>query len=76
MSKSLWELKSGESCTISTYGEELDKDYQNRLKDLGFHPGQEIECIQSTKLGAPKIFKLNNSIYALDDQVAKEVICE
>ena len=76
MSKTLWNLGAGESCTIKTYGKELDEGYQNRLKDLGFHPGQEIECIQSPKLGAPKVYKLNNSIYALDDQVAKEVHCE
>ena len=76
MATTLWNLNAGETRTITTYGKGLDDGYQNRLKDLGFHPGQEIECLQSPRLGAPKIFKLNNSIYALDDQVAKEVNCE
>lgn len=76
MASSLWELKSGESCIITGYGTSLEASYQDRLKDLGFHLGQEIICLQSPRLGAPKVFKLNNSIYALDDVVAKEVHCE
>lgn len=76
MSKTLWQLEAGETCRINNYGEDLDENYSNRLKDLGFHVGQEIECLQSPSLGAPKIFKLNNSIYALDNEVAKEIHCE
>lgn len=76
MSETLWNLKAGQTCKINKYGDELDESYQSRLKDLGFHLGQEVECVQAPSLGAPKIFKINNSIYALDDNVAKEVHCE
>lgn len=76
MKKTIWDLKSCESCIISKYNEILSKDYQTRLKDLGFHPGETVECVSSPGFGAPKLFKINNAVFALDHIVARGVHCE
>lgn len=73
---SLWDLKSQQSCVVKEYGITLCAEYQTRLMDLGFQPGTIVECVQAPHFGAPKLFKVNNTIYALDHQIAQEVLCE
>ena len=76
MEKSIWKLKAGQKCIITEYNSDLSPSYQTRLKDLGFHPGEEVQCVASPSLGAPKLYKINNAIFALDHQVAQGVYCE
>jgi Fe2+ transport system protein FeoA len=37
---------------------------------LGFHPGEHISCVLSPSLGAPKLYRVNNTVYSLDDSIA------
>lgn len=76
MKRTIWDLKSRESCIITKYNDTLSIDYQTRLKDLGFHKGERVECVSSPGFGAPKLFKINNAIFALDHVVARGVHCE
>jgi Fe2+ transport system protein FeoA len=72
----LWNLKKGQSRVIKGFSSELHESYVTRLKDLGFHPGESVVCVQAPALGAPKLFRINNAVYSLDDQVASEVFVE
>lgn len=73
MVRPLWELQAGESGTIEGYMERLDKAYRGRLKELGFHPGERVTCVHAPRLGAPKLYRVNCSVFSLDDQIAQLV---
>ena len=69
----LWSLKSGESCEILGYDDALADKYRIRLMEFGFHPGESVTCLQSPALGAPKVYRVSNTIFSLDDEVAAHV---
>lgn len=73
MSKTLWELTKGEKCLVDGFNNGLEESYRVRLMELGFHPGELVTCIQTPKLGAPKLYRVHNTIYSLDDLVAKQI---
>lgn len=66
----LWDLKQGDSVTVDNFKPELAPNYRLRLGELGFHPGERVACVLSPGLGAPKLYRINNSVYSLDDSVA------
>jgi Fe2+ transport system protein FeoA len=41
--------------------------------EFGFHPGETVVCLQSPALGAPKVYRVSNTVYSLDDEVASHV---
>ena len=73
MIKTLWELLQGEKCLVQGFNQALDESYRVRLMELGFHPGEQVTCVQIPRLGAPKLYRVNNTIYSLDDSVASLV---
>jgi Fe2+ transport system protein FeoA len=74
MSISLWSLKSGECCEILGYDNGLDEKYRIRLMEFGFHPGESVSCLHSLAFGAPKVYRVSNTVYSLDDEVATHVL--
>jgi Fe2+ transport system protein FeoA len=66
----LWDLQQGATATVDSFGAALQGDYRIRLSELGFHPGEQIACVLSPNLGAPKLYRVNNTVYSLDDSVA------
>ena len=73
MSKSLWDLDQGEKCLVTGFDSELAEDYRVRLMELGFHPGEAVVCVQAPRWGAPKLFRVHNTTYSLDDLIATRV---
>jgi Fe2+ transport system protein FeoA len=74
MTTNLWALKSGDSCEIVGYDNALDDKYRIRLMEFGFHPGESVSCLQSLAFGAPKVYRVSNTVYSLDDEVASHVL--
>jgi Fe2+ transport system protein FeoA len=72
-STSLWSLQAGERCRIQGYDESLAENYRIRMMELGFHPGEIVSCVQSPGLGAPKVFRVSNTMFSLDDEVAAHI---
>lgn len=72
-SLSLWALKAGEACEILSYDDALAEKYRIRLMEFGFHPGESVTCLQSPALGAPKVYRVSNTVFSLDDEVAAHV---
>ncbi len=68
---SLWDLPQGDKCRVQSIQKGLDKDYRKRLRDLGFHPGEIVTCVMAPRMGAPRLYRVHNSIYSLDDQIAR-----
>jgi Fe2+ transport system protein FeoA len=73
MNSSLWTLKAGERCEILGYDDALDDKYRIRLMEFGFHPGESVVCVQVLAFGAPKVYRVSNTIFSLDDEVAAHV---
>jgi Fe2+ transport system protein FeoA len=39
--------------------------------ELGFHPGERVSCLQAPALGAPRVYRVSNSTFSLDDEIAR-----
>lgn len=76
MNKNLWDVAQGEKCSLKGFDESLGEEFQQRLADLGFYPGQLVKCVMSPKFGAPKLFQVNNAVYSLDDKIARHIVTE
>ena len=73
MNVSLWSLKAGDHCEILGYDDALADKYRIRLMEFGFHPGESVSCVQALAFGAPKVYRVSNTIFSLDDEVATHV---
>ncbi len=73
MSLSLWSLNAGDRCEILSYDDALAEKYRIRLMEFGFHPGESVTCVHSLAFGAPKVYRVSNTIFSLDDEVATHV---
>ena len=74
MKLNLWSLKSGDRCDILGYDNALDEKYRIRLMEFGFHPGESVSCLHSVAFGAPKVYRVSNTVYSLDDEVARHIL--
>ena len=72
--RTLLDLGQGEQCLVTGFGPELDDAYRVRLMELGFHPGEIVYCVQAPGLGAPRLYRVQNTIYSLDDLITRFVI--
>ncbi len=73
-SESLWTLPEGVHCELVKFSDNLPQNYKIRLLELGFHPGERLQCLNSPNLGAPKIYRVSNTVYALDESIASQLI--
>ena len=73
MNLTLWSLKAGDRCEILGFDEVLADNYRTRMMEFGFHPGETITCLQSVAFGAPKVYRVSNTIYSLDEEVAAHI---
>ena len=76
MKISLWSLKAGDRARIGGFDEALAEHYRVRLMELGFHPGEQVACMQAPAFGAPKVFRVANTIFSLDNEVADHILVE
>lgn len=76
MSTSLWSLGAGDQGQITGFDDALAENYRVRLMELGFHPGEIVACLQAPALGAPKVFRVANTVFSLDDEVAAHIRVE
>ena len=74
LTDSLWSLQAGQRCRIESYDEALAEAYRVRMMELGFHPGETVTCVQSPAMGAPKVYRVSNTMFSLDDEVAAHIV--
>jgi Fe2+ transport system protein FeoA len=70
---SLWSLRAGERCRIDGFDDALADSYRVRVMELGFHPGEIVTCVQAPALGAPRVYRVSNTMFSLDDEVAAHI---
>ncbi|MFT4768804.1 MAG: Fe2+ transport system protein FeoA [Glaciecola sp.] len=73
MTVSLWTLTRGQCGAIDGFDDALQDKYRIRLMELGFHPGELVSCLQAPALGAPKVYRVANTVFSLDDQIAAHI---
>jgi Fe2+ transport system protein FeoA len=73
VTQTLWSLRSGDKCEIVDYDGALAEPYRVRLMELGFHPGESVVCLQAPSFGAPKVYRVSNTVFSLDEEVADHV---
>ncbi|HSG90354.1 MAG TPA: FeoA family protein [Pseudomonadales bacterium] len=71
MSTTLWDMTAGQSAVLSGYADELDRRYLTRLTELGFHPGERVVCVHAPRFGAPKVYRVSNSVFSIEDTIAR-----
>ena len=74
VTSSLWTLGKGEEAAIDGFDDALREEYRVRLMELGFHPGEHVSCVQAPALGAPRVYRVANTVFSLDDEVARHVL--
>jgi ferrous iron transport protein A len=72
----LWEMAVGSQAKITGYNTSIDSDVMDRLGALGFAVGKNVECIRQTPFSGPRVFETSGSVFALEKQLAVEVIVE
>ena len=70
---SLWSMRSGDTGIIEDFLDSLPENFRIRLSELGFHPGETVHCVKAPALGAPKLYRLNNTTFSLDKEIASQV---
>lgn len=73
MTKTLWDLKTGESAILISFSDKMPSKYKQRVEELGFYPEAKVSCVKSPWLGAPKVYRVNNAVFALEHTVACEI---
>lgn len=73
MNVPLWTLEKGQRGAIDGFDDGLRDAYRIRLMELGFHPGEQVSCLQAPSLGAPRVYRVANTVFSLDDEVAQHV---
>ncbi|MBT4519118.1 MAG: ferrous iron transport protein A [Halieaceae bacterium] len=73
MAISLWSLKVGDRCRIECFDDTLADSYRVRVMELGFHPGEVVSCVQAPAFGAPKVYRVSNTMFSLDEEVAAHI---
>lgn len=51
----------------------LPDAYRIRLMEFGFHPGETVSCLLSPGLGAPRVYRVSNTVFSLDREIAARV---
>ena len=72
----LWNLKSGQSATITGFDAKLDTRYRHRVEELGFRPNAKVSCLKAPAFGAPKVYRINNSVFSLEDTIASLLLAD
>lgn len=66
----LWQLNKGQRATIVGYAPEIAPNIRVRLTELGFREGARVDCTLKPRLGAPRFYRVANSVYSLERDVA------
>ena len=72
--KTLWALSKGETCAVSGYDDALPEPYRVRLMEFGFHQGEAVTCLLTPGFGAPRVYRVSNTVFSLDSEIARHVL--
>lgn len=71
MTTTLWDIAEGQAAILTGYTDRLEQRYLTRLTELGFHPGERVVCMHAPRFGAPRVFRVSNSVFSIEDTIAR-----
>ncbi len=72
----LWALAKGQRAAIHGFSGALADSYRQRLTEMGFHSGEIVTCLLRPAFGAPRVYRVSNTVYSLDQDVAAHVLMQ
>jgi Fe2+ transport system protein FeoA len=74
MQHTLWDMNAGDTAELAGWSDALPQVYETRLLELGFRPGATVACVQRPRFGAPRIFRVGNAVFSLEDTIGCAVL--
>jgi Fe2+ transport system protein FeoA len=73
---SLWALPTHTSGVLVGFDPALPERYRGRLQEFGFHLGEQVCCQHRTGFGAPRVYRVSNATYSLDQELAEHILVQ
>lgn len=70
----LWSLAPGAAARVAGHRAGLNEAWRQRLAEMGFHPGEVVTCVRRPALGAPRLYRVSNSVFSLDRALASQIL--
>ncbi|MEX0915364.1 MAG: FeoA family protein [Wenzhouxiangellaceae bacterium] len=72
----LWTLVKGQHAFIRGFGPTLTDRYRQRLIEMGFHGGERVTCLLRPAFGAPRVYRVSNTVFSLDEEIAAHILMQ
>jgi len=72
----LWDAQPAQKMKVIGYDSSLEEQVLQRLKDLGFVEQALVECVRHTQFSGPRVFLINQTLFALEKSLAVMVNVE
>lgn len=69
--RSLWQLAPGHRAWVGELS--AQGELRRRLRDLGFVPGAQVECLGRSPLGDPAAYRVRGAVVALRRRDAQRI---
>jgi len=69
----LWQLGKERRATIVGFDERMPEAYRGRLAEMGFHFGEVVTCLLRPAFGSPRVYRVSNTVYSLDADIAGRI---
>lgn len=69
--RSLWQLAPGHRAWVGELS--AQGELRRRLRDLGFVPGAQVECLGKSPLGDPAAYRVRGAVVALRRRDAQRI---
>ena len=69
--RSLWQLAPGHRAWVGELS--AQGELRRQLRDLGFVPGAQVECLGKSPLGAPAAYRVRGAVVALRRRDAQRI---
>lgn len=69
--RSLWQLVPGHRAWVGELS--AQGELRRRLRDLGFVPGAQVECLGKSPLGDPAAYRVRDAVVALRRRDAQRI---
>ena len=73
---SLWALPMNTSGVLVGFDPALSDRYRGRLQEIGFQLGEQVYCQHRTGCGAPRVYRVSNATYSLDQELAEHILVQ
>jgi ferrous iron transport protein A len=67
----LWELQAKHSAVVNAISDNVEDKLASRLAEMGFEPGQNVQCVRRSPFKGPMVVSLGGTVLALEQSIAE-----